>query len=308
MDQLTTFLTQPLVLGLIWAIYSLGVFIAYRVLDIADLSAEGVMPLAAVLSLFLINIGLNPVLALLLSVISGILMGALNGCMQIYLKIPPLLSGIIIMIGLFSVVFVLSVGNIWTVNPTIFTEFYNIFESMFGSRVWGKWLGNFLVIAVIAAIVVAALYFFFGTEMGVAIRAIGLNKKMSKAQGINTSLMTIVALAISSGLVALAGGILGQYKTYITATEGNGSIVIALSVLFLGEVVFGKRSFKNHLISIILGGLLYWYVISAILLIPRFDTSYLFLVQAVVLVTVLVAQNLIKKGVIGKKRLVASDA
>ena len=295
MNLVTEYLLTPLVTGLIWAIFGLGVFVAYRVLDIADLSVEGVMPLSGVIGLYLINQGWAPLLVIFISILVGAVLGIINGCLQVYLKIPPLLSGIILMISLLSIIIVLSNGIIHIENNTIFTQLEKVFTSMFDNVMWGKWLGCFLILSVIVTLIILGLYFFFGTELGVAIRATGINKKMAKAQGINTSLMIIIALAISSALIALAGGLLAQYDRYMTSVSGSGTIVRALSILFLGEVIFGKRSFKNHLISIVLGGILYWYILDAIFLLPGFDTNYNYLIQGIVLVLVLVIPKYITK-------------
>lgn len=287
MNQLTNFLTQPILLGLIWGILSIGVFIAYRILDIADLSVEGVLPLSAIVSLYLINLGVNPWISLIVSIIVGVLSGILTASIHIYLKIPAILSGIIVMTGLFSIVVVLSLGNISTANDTIFTPL-NTFLANYMNTGWASWIGYTAVLILIVLIVLGLTYWFFGTELGVAIRATGKNKVMANAQGINTSKMVIIGLAISSALVGLAGGLLGQYQTYCASTTGKGSIVIGLATLFLGEVIFGKRSFKNHLISIMLGGFVYWYIINAVLLIPGFNANYLYLIQAIIITIVMV--------------------
>jgi putative tryptophan/tyrosine transport system permease protein len=300
MTQLTNFLTEPLLLGLIWGILALGVFIAYRVLDIADLSVEGVLPLSAVLSLFLINKGINPLLSLLICVLVGAICGSLVAMMHIYLKIPSLLSGIIMMTGLFSIVVVVSKGNIVLDDTTnsVFNPFILMFRSLSNERsfiAWSNFLGSFVLSTLFMAIVVFLMYWFFGTQLGLAIRATGKNKMMSRAQGINTNKMEIIGLSLSSALVALSGALLAQYQGYASSTIGKGTIVIGLAIIFLGEAIFGRKTFKTQLVSIIIGGFLYWYIIDAILLIPNFDSNLLYLVQAILIVLILVVPMLVNK-------------
>jgi ABC-type uncharacterized transport system, permease component len=300
MNQFTNFLTEPLLLGLIWGILALGVFIAYRVLDIADLSVEGVLPLSAVLTLFLINSGVNPLASLLISVVCGAICGALVAMMHIYLKIPSLLSGIIMMTGLFSVVVVISKGHISLTDSTntIFNPFVNFFRNFNSERefiVWANFLGSMLLAMIFMAFVAFMMYWFFGTQLGLAIRSTGKNKMMSRAQGVNTNKMEIIGLSISSALIALSGSLLAQYQGYASSTTGKGTIVIGLAIIFLGEAIFGRKSFKLQLISIIVGGFLYWYIIDAILLIPGFNSNLLYLLQAILIVLILVIPMFTKK-------------
>jgi len=300
MTQFTNFLSEPLLLGLIWGILALGVFIAYRVLDIADLSVEGVLPLSAVLSLFLINNGVDPLVSLIICVLVGAICGSLVAIMHLYLKIPSLLSGIIMMTGLFSIVVVISKGNIVLndVTNTILNPFILMFRGLSSERsfiAWSNFLGSFVLCAIFMIIVVFLMYWFFGTQLGLAIRATGKNKTMSRAQGINTNKMEIIGLSLSSALVALSGALLAQYQGYASSTIGKGTIVIGLAIIFLGEAIFGRKTFKIQLVSIIVGGFLYWYIIDAILLIPNFNSNLLYLIQAILIVLILVVPMLTKK-------------
>lgn len=300
MTQFTNFLSEPLLLGLIWGILALGVFIAYRVLDIADLSVEGVLPLSAVLSLFLINNGVDPLISLIICVLVGAICGSLVAIMHLYLKIPSLLSGIIMMTGLFSIVVVISKGNIVLndVTNTILNPFILMFRGLSSERsfiAWSNFLGSFVLCAIFMIIVVFLMYWFFGTQLGLAIRATGKNKTMSRAQGINTNKMEIIGLSLSSALVALSGALLAQYQGYASSTIGKGTIVIGLAIIFLGEAIFGRKTFKIQLVSIIVGGFLYWYIIDAILLIPNFNSNLLYLIQAILIVLILVVPMLTKK-------------
>ncbi len=295
MNQFTNFLTDPILQGLIWSILALGVFVAYRVLDIADLSVEGVFPLAAVCSIYFINSGWNPLLALLVTLIIGAVCGALTAMLHVYLKIPSLLAGIIMMTGLLTFVLVVSNGNISLSidKESMFSWLYHLLEPSMGIA-WGDWLANVVIIAAIVVLCLVFIYIFFGTKIGISIRATGKNKTMARACGINDRLMIIIGLAISSSLIALAGCIYAQQKTYASADVGKGTIVIGLATLFLGEVAFKRTSFKVNLISIVLGGFIYWYIIDAILIIPGFNANYLSLVQAGIMVLVMGVPYLIK--------------
>ncbi|MFA7222721.1 MAG: ABC transporter permease [Bacilli bacterium] len=275
--------------GLIWAIFALGVFVTYRILDVADLSVEGVFPLAAILSIGAINLGVDPLLSLLISVVAGMAVGFLNGVLHIYLKIPSLLSGIIIMISLYTVNVVLSSGNI-SINSgkqTIFT----IFNQLINNRILSQIIILFLFVAVIFVVV----YWFFGTEYGLSLRASGKNKTMSKANGINTHNRYIVGMIIATAFIALAGGLWGQTSKATATDSGKGTIVIGLAIVFLGEVIFGRKlNFKKSLISIVLGSFIYWLIMDIIYSIPGFNTNYTFLIQAV-FITIVVAAPRIKK-------------
>jgi ABC-type uncharacterized transport system, permease component len=250
--------------------------------------------------LFLINKGMNPLLSLIICVLVGAICGSLVAMMHIYLKIPSLLSGIIMMTGLFSIVVVVSKGNIVLDDTTnsVFNPFILMFRSLSNERsfiAWSNFLGSFVLSTLFMAIVVFLMYWFFGTQLGLAIRATGKNKMMSRAQGINTNKMEIIGLSLSSALVALSGALLAQYQGYASSTIGKGTIVIGLAIIFLGEAIFGRKTFKTQLVSIIIGGFLYWYIIDAILLIPNFDSNLLYLVQAILIVLILVVPMLVNK-------------
>lgn len=295
MSQFTNFLSEPVFLGLVWSILALGTFVAYRVLDIADLSLEGVFPLSAVLGLWCINSGMHPILALIISILVGIACGIITACLHVFLKIPTLLSGIIMMTGLFSFVVVISLGNISIGDkPTIFTPLNDLLTSFMGMA-WGNWLGSTILVLAVVIACLLLLYFFFGTTLGISIRATGKNKMMARACGINDGVMIIIGLAISSGLVALSGGLLGQYQSYAASTMGKGTVVIGLATLFLGEVVLRRISFKSSLISVVIGGFIYWYIIDAVLIIPGFNANFIYLIQAIIMVLVMAVPVLIKR-------------
>lgn len=246
-------------LGLIWSVMTIGVYISYRVLDIADLTAEGSITMGAAITAACIAAGVNPYLALLLAIIGGTLAGLTTGLLHTALKIPPLLSGILTMIALWSVnLRIMGRANIPLLKvDTVYSLFTDIGVS--------KNIAAIIAGTVIVAAIIAAVYWFFGTELGCAIRATGDNQQMAKAQGVNTSAMKITGLMISNGLIALCGGLIAQYQAFADIQMGTGAIVIGLASLIVGEVLFGKSNFLRRLVSLALGAITYRLIIAVVL-------------------------------------------
>ena len=246
--------------GLLWAIMALGVFLTFRVLDIADLSVEGTFPLGAAVAATLIDAGHSVWFAMLNALIAGCIGGTVTALLTTKLKIPALLSGILTMIGLYSVnLMIMGKANVPLLRAeTVFT----LTEDLFGvSSVVAT-----LIVGLIATTVVGVImYWFFGTVLGTAIRATGCNPQMARAQGINTNVMVILGLLISNGLVALSGALVAQSNGFADVGMGTGTIVIGLASVIIGEVLFGTRSFKNWLISVVLGSVVYRAVIAIVL-------------------------------------------
>lgn len=246
--------------GLLWAIMALGVFLTFRVLDIADLSVEGTFPLGAAVAATLIDAGHSVWFAMLITLIAGCIGGTVTALLTTKLKIPALLSGILTMIGLYSVnLMIMGKANVPLLRAeTVFT----LTEDLFGvSSVVAT-----LIVGLIATTVVGVImYWFFGTVLGTAIRATGCNPQMARAQGINTNVMVILGLLISNGLVALSGALVAQSNGFADVGMGTGTIVIGLASVIIGEVLFGTRSFKNWLISVVLGSVVYRAVIAIVL-------------------------------------------
>lgn len=246
--------------GLLWAIMALGVFLTFRVLDIADLSVEGTFPLGAAVAATLIDAGHSVWFAMLIALIAGCIGGTVTALLTTKLKIPALLSGILTMIGLYSVNLMIMVkANVPLLRAeTVFT----LTENLFGvSSVVAT-----LIVGLVATVIVGAImYWFFGTVLGTAIRATGCNPQMARAQGINTNVMVILGLLISNGLVALSGALVAQSNGFADVGMGTGTIVIGLASVIIGEVLFGTRSFKNWLISVVLGSVVYRAVIAIVL-------------------------------------------
>ena len=239
---------------------ALGVFLTFRVLDIADLSVEGTFPLGAAVAATLIDAGHSVWFAMLIALIAGCIGGTVTALLTTKLKIPALLSGILTMIGLYSVnLMIMGKANVPLLRAeTVFT----LTENLFGvSSVVAT-----LTVGLVATVIVGEImYWFFGTVLGTAIRATGCNPQMARAQGINTNVMVILGLLISNGLVALSGALVAQSNGFADVGMGTGTIVIGLASVIIGEVLFGTRSFKNWLISVVLGSVVYRAVIAIVL-------------------------------------------
>ena len=246
--------------GLQWSVLALGVFLTFRILDIADLSVEGSFPLGAAAAATAITSGLGLPAAFVLALIAGALAGAVTGILTTKLRIPALLAGILTMIGLYSVnLHVMGKSNIGLLqDETVFT----ILENSLGLSVAVSGLAVGLIFAALIAVI---LYWFFGTELGTAIRATGFNPQMARAQGINTNTMVVLGLVISNALVALSGATVAQANGFADVGMGVGTIVIGLASVIIGEVLFSPKSFKTSLIAVILGSIVYRLVIAFVL-------------------------------------------
>lgn len=253
-------LTGAVGLGLIWSLMTFGVYISYRILDVADLTVEGSITMGASIAAVCIANGMNPLFALLISFIGGLAAGFITGLLHTALKIPALLSGILTMIALWSInLRIMGKANVSLLKkPTVF-------ESVVNLTGLPKNITVILVSLVFVIAVFFLLYWFFGTEIGCAIRATGNNQRMARAQGINTESMKRLGLAISNGLVALSGGLIAQSQAFSDIQMGTGSIVIGLASLIIGEVLFGRTTFFKSLISVVCGAVTYRIIIALVL-------------------------------------------
>ncbi|MDF2986878.1 MAG: transporter permease [Eubacterium sp.] len=246
-------------LGLLWAVMTIGVYITYRILDIADLTVEGSIAMGAAIAAKAISIGINPFAATALALVGGLTAGLVTGLLHTKLKIPALLSGILTMIALYSVnLHIMGKANVSLLRmDTVYTPFTKLgLDTTSAVIVLG-----FICVAAVVGI----LYWFFGTELGSAIRATGDNPHMVRAQGINTNVMKIVGLVISNGLVAISGALIAQSQSFSDVQMGTGSIVIGLASVIIGEVLFGKKNFFSRLISLVLGAITYRIIIALVL-------------------------------------------
>ena len=246
-------------LGLLWSIMTIGQYITYRILDIADLSVEGTLPLGAAVACALILKGANPYLASFCALLCGCLAGLCTGMLHTKLRIPALLSGILTMIALYSVnLRVMGAPNLSILRMN--TVFRPLIRAGLNSNV-----AVIIVGGVCALLLITLLYWFFGTELGSAIRATGNNQRMVRAQGINTDTMKILGLVLSNGMVGLSGALIAQSQNFADVQMGTGSIVIGLASLIIGEVLFGGKSFFRRLTAMILGAVVYRLIIALVL-------------------------------------------
>jgi len=246
-------------LGLLWSIVTIGVYITYRILTIADLTVEGSIVTGAAIAAFAITKGINSYAAVGLAFIGGLAAGLVTGLLHTRLKIPSLLSGILTMIALYSVnLRIMGKANISLLRMH---TAYSVFENL--------GLNHNTAVIILGLIFVSSiigiLYWFFGTEIGCAIRATGDNPQMVRAQGINTNTTIILGLMISNGLVAVGGALIAQSQGFADVQMGIGSIVIGLASVIIGEVLFGKRNFFTRLISLSLGAITYRIIIALVL-------------------------------------------
>lgn len=246
--------------GLLWSLLALGVYITFRVLDIADLTVEGSFPLGASVAVTLLVKDVNPVTAILAAALAGGLAGVVTGLLHTKLRIPALLAGILTMIALYSVnLRIMGKANVSLLGKeTAFT----LLESALGVA----YSQAVLLVGVLACVLFSVLmYWFFGTEIGAAIRATGYNPQMIRAQGVDTNIMLLIGLFFSNALVAVAGALVAQSNGFADVGMGVGTIVIGLASVIIGEVLFGTRSFKNSLVSVVLGSIVYRLVIAIVL-------------------------------------------
>ena len=244
---------------LLWSILAIGVYITYRILDYADLTTEGSFPLGAAVAAQCILFGMNPFLATFMAMCAGILAGFVTAILHTKLKIPGLLSGILVMTGLYSVnLRIMGKANLPLLKQT--TVISTVAKTGVSNSTAVMIVG---IIAVL--IVIILLWAFFSTELGFAIRATGDNPKMISALGVNTHNMIILGLVISNALIALSGGLMAQFNGYADVGMGTGTIVIGLASVIIGEVLFGRTSIIRSLLAVVLGSILYRIIIAFVL-------------------------------------------
>ena len=264
--------------GLIWGIMALGVYMTFRMLDIADLTVDGSIATGGAVCIMLVLKGWNPQLALMMSMVAGMLCGLVTGLLHTKLGIPDILAGILTQISLYSI----NLNIMGKANQAVNV---NKVSFLFSSN--AKVLPRtILLTGIVCFVLVVLLYMYLGTEHGSALRATGINGAMARAQGINTNSMKVIGLALSNGLVALAGGVLSQYQGFADINMGRGAIVIGLAAVIIGEVLgeafLGKHlNFMVRLICVVLGGVIY-YVVYVFVLWLKFPADDMKLLTAVV--------------------------
>ena len=257
--------------GLLWAVLALGIYITFKILNVADMTCDGSFALGGCLSVTLTVSGWNPILSLLLSVLAGMAAGMVTGFLHTKLKIPVILAGILSMISLYSInLRILGQPNQSLLkSDTIVTMIKKVIPDSVMDHIKYSTLNSLIVIGIgiiFGVLLCFVLYWFFGTEAGSALRATGTNEDMIRALGQNTDRMKILGLMISNGLIALSGGLVAQSQGYGDVIMGQGAIVIGLASIVIGEVFFGRcTSFKSKLISVIVGSVIYRVIIALVL-------------------------------------------
>lgn len=259
--------------GLVWGIMAIGVYITYRILDIADLTVDGSICTGAAVCTVLIMRNINPWLALLCAFLVGLVAGSITGALHIGLGIPAILAGILTQMALWSV----NLKILGKANQAIPARSYTVLLSQMDIP------AALLLLGIATAAVIGILYLFFGTELGCGIRATGCNPAMSRAQGINTGVNKVIGLALSNGLVALSGGLLCQYQGYADINMGRGAVVIGLAAVVIGEAVVRHISpnFAVRLTGVAIGAVIYYLVYQTVIFLG-FDADLLKMFSAVV--------------------------
>ena len=250
--------------GLIWGIMAIGVYITYKILDLADLTVDGTMCTGgAVCIIFMLN-GHSVGVSLFAAFIAGMIAGLVTGIFHTAMGIPAILAGILTQLGLYSINLRIMGGK---ANQAISVDKYDLLVSLRYVKGVAFYRNTIFVTALIIVILIAVLYWFFGTEIGCSIRATGSNQNMSRAQGINTDFTKILGLMISNGIVAFASGFYAQYQGFAAVNAGRGAIVIGLAAVIIGEVVFGKisQNFGFKLFSVAFGAIIYYLVLQVVL-------------------------------------------
>lgn len=296
MDILLSSVSQ----GLLWSIMAIGVYLTYRILDIADLTAEASFPLGAAICASQIVAGMSPVLATLLGLVGGMVAGLVSGLLHTKLKIPALLTGILTMTALYSInLRIMGQANVSLLGKETVMR-------MLTTMGMDSQMAVLAVGGIFVAIVIIFLYLFFSTEIGLAIHATGDNNEMSEANGINTDTMKIMGYMISNGLISLSGALMAQNNGYADISMGVGTIVIGLASIIISEVIFNNVSFVKRLFVIIIGSIIYRLIIAGVLELGVAPTD-LKLFSAIIL-TICLASPLLRSKLRGLLKLKSKTA
>ena len=288
--------------GLLWAILTLGVYLTFRILDIADLTVEGTFPLGAAVTVVLINAGMAPGLAILCAILAGALAGFVTGVLHTVFQIPAILSGILTMIALYSVnIRIMSdKATVALEQPSVKTWLLSMLPENTASSTVSIILG-----CTVCLVIVGVLYHFFGTEIGCAVRATGSNQNMARSLGVKTDRIITLGLMISNGLVALSGSLIAQldYGSALV-TMGQGTIVIGLASVIIGEVIFIRKdmNFALKLLAVIAGAVIYRTVIACALTFSFLKATDLKIITAIVVAFALALPVLQQKSAEAKLR------
>ena len=265
--------------GLIWGIMAIGVYLTFRILDIADLTVDGSLGTGGAVCIMLMLSGHNVWTAMAGATIAGMAAGLATGILHTFMGIPAILAGILTQLGLYSI----NLKTMGKSNQAINVDKFDLLVSLRFIRKVPFYKNTILIVAIAIIVLIVVLYWFFGTELGCSLRATGCNDKMARAQGINTDFNRVLGLMISNGLVALSGAMLCQYQGFADINMGRGAIVIGLAAVIIGEALFGKifRNFGFKLLAVALGSIIYYLVLQVVIWLG-IDTDLLKLLSAAV--------------------------
>ena len=265
--------------GLIWGIMAIGVYITFRTLDIADLTVDGTMCTGGAVCIMMMMNGHNVWVAMLAAFIAGMLAGLATGFFHTFMGIPAILSGILTQLALWSA----NLKIMGKSNQALNVDKYNLLVSLRYIKGVPIFKNTIVIVAIMIVVLIAILYWFFGTELGCSIRATGCNSNMARAQGINTNFNKVLGLMISNGLVALSSALLAQYQGFADINMGRGAIVIGLAAVIIGEAIFGRifRNFALTLLSVGFGAVIYYLVLQVVIWLGV-DTDLLKMFSAIV--------------------------
>lgn len=266
--------------GLIWAIAAIGIYITFRILDIADLTVDGTLCTGGAVCIMMMLSGHNVYVSMLAATLAGMLTGLVTGIFHTFMGIDAILAGILSQVGLYSV----NLTIMGKANQAINVDKYDLLVSLRYIKNVAFYKNSLFIVAVLIVLLVLLLYWFFGTELGSALRATGCNGKMARAQGINTDFSKVLGLMISNGLVGLSGALLSQYQGFADVNMGRGAIVIGLAAVIIGEGIFGRlfHNFGLKLIGVALGAVIYYLILQIIILTGLIDADQLKLFLAIV--------------------------
>ena len=283
--------------GLIWGIMAIGVYITYKILDIADLTVDGSFCTGGAVFVVLFGAGASLWLAMPAALLAGMLAGLVTGLLHTACGIPAILAGILTQLGLWSVN--LSIMGmkanvaINVIDPASLDRLLVSLRFVQGAVRGDEplWRHPIVTVGLFTAAIIAVLYWFFGTEMGASLRATGANPDMARAQGISTGRGKVLGLMLSNGLAALSGALLSQYQAFADASMGRGAIVVGLAAVIIGRVLFSSvfRNFALKLLGVSAGAVIYHVVIQAVVSLSGIDTNYLKLISAATVAVFLAA-------------------
>lgn len=265
--------------GLIWGIMAIGVYITYRILDVADLTVDGSFCTGGAVCIMMMVNGHNVWISLLFALLAGLLAGLLTGIFHTFMGIPAILAGILTQLSLYSI----NLKIMGKANQSLNVDKYDLLVSLRYIKNVPLYRNTILITIVLILILIGILYWFFGTELGCSIRATGCNGNMSRAQGINTNRNKVIGLMLSNGLVSLSGALLAQYQGFADVNMGRGAIVIGLAAVIIGEAIFSKlfHNFALKLIAVAIGSIVYYIVLQFVIWLG-IDTDLLKLLSAFV--------------------------